>query len=95
MFEFIQPICIGDPYQARAGAVKRVGFKPKEGQPNFRPGGPHDHGPGQGQAEWVPSGEPKVERREKVLKSFEGRIFFLSSLLGLEVFFRGLFFLVF
>ncbi|CAD7964359.1 unnamed protein product [Amoebophrya sp. A25] len=64
MFEFIQPICIGDPYQVRAGAVKRDGGKQYAEEP-FRPPGAVKFGTSGGVV-WMPSGEPKVTRREKV-----------------------------
>lgn len=64
LFLWYTPICVGDPYKARAGAVKRERAPLREGQEPFHPAGASKFGLSGG-IEWIPSAE-KRERRQKV-----------------------------
>eukprot|EP00391_Amoebophrya_sp_Ameob2_P014086 CAMPEP_0178999886 /NCGR_PEP_ID=MMETSP0795-20121207/10349_1 /TAXON_ID=88552 /ORGANISM="Amoebophrya sp., Strain Ameob2" /LENGTH=336 /DNA_ID=CAMNT_0020692789 /DNA_START=101 /DNA_END=1111 /DNA_ORIENTATION=+ len=64
MFDFIQPICIGDPYIVAAGAVKRDKLKQYAEEP-FRPPGAIKVSTSGG-IEWIASGEPPKGPRAKV-----------------------------
>lgn len=63
MFQFIQPLCIGDPYNESAGAVKRDKVKVREGEEQFRPAGAVKFNLSGG-IEYIPSGEGTRQRHK-------------------------------